>query len=294
MDAEGFHPLCSQVAFADLGDLLIAQPAERFAFSVEGPFAAGLGGDDDLVVRAVDAMVAALGGTGRPPVQLTLHKALPIASGLGGGTADGVAAIRCLRAGVFADADEAVLRTAAAALGSDGPACLAARPAIMEGRGDRLLPGEPLPALPAVLVNPGVACPTGAVYRAYDAAGASGTPFRPPPPPHPSSIESVAAWLGATTRNDLEAPAIGLVPAIGEVLDLLREQPETMLARMSGSGASCFALAPDAAAAARLAQRVAALKPGWWVRACSLDDASAAVVPTSDASEVGNPTAVTA
>ncbi len=280
-DADGFHPLCSQVAFADVGDLLTGEIGERFQLSVEGPYAAGLGGEDDLIVRATDALVAAAGGHSRPPLGLTLHKALPIASGLGGGTADGAAALRLLNTMVLKEADAGAMKAAALALGSDGPACLTAQPDVMHGRGERLSPGEPLPPLTAVLVNPGVPCPTGAVYRAYDDAGAEGAAERPSPPRDVSSVGAVAAWLTSTTRNDLEAPAIGLVPEVGQLLGLLRDQPETLLARMSGSGASCFALTADADAAMRLAERLRAIQPGWWVRACTLGDASSAVWPTA-------------
>lgn len=265
-DGQGFHPLASLAAFADVGDRLTAEPAQRFSYRVEGPFADGLGGEDDLVLRAVDAL-----GRGRPPLALRLWKALPLASGLGGGTGDGAAALRLLRATVWPDLTEDALEAAARTLGSDGPACLAARTLVMEGCGERLSAGPTLPPLPAVLVNPGVACPTGAVYRAYDAGERVRTAERVDPPALRTPGE-VAGWLAGETRNDLQAAAAVVQPAVAEVLAALEGAAEARLARMSGSGATCFALCGDAAAAERLAARLVAERPGWWVRACRLGD----------------------
>jgi 4-diphosphocytidyl-2-C-methyl-D-erythritol kinase len=122
----------------------------------------------------------------------------------------------------------------------------------------------------AVLVNPGAPSPTGAVYRAYDAAVHPDGAARPFLPPDLESIEEVAAWLSVATRNDLEAPALALEPRIGEVLDVLRDEPESLLARMSGSGATCFALCAGDIEAETLAERLALARPDWWVRRCRL------------------------
>jgi 4-diphosphocytidyl-2-C-methyl-D-erythritol kinase len=157
----------------------------------------------------------------------------------------------------------------AASLGADGAACLWARPVIAEGRGERLSPAPALPRLDAVLVNPMVASPTGAVYRAYDAAGAPGRAERPELPDAFESAEELAGFL-ALCRNDLEAPARALEPAIGDVLDTLGDEPETLLARVSGSGATCFALCAGDIEAETLAERLEQMRPNWWVRRCRL------------------------
>jgi 4-diphosphocytidyl-2-C-methyl-D-erythritol kinase len=254
--ADGFHPVCSLMVFADVGDRLRLERGGGFA--VEGPFAAelaGLGPADNLVMRAARAL-------GEPPGRLVLDKQLPVASGLGGGSSDAGAALRLLRAG----RSDAELEAAAAALGSDGVPCLWARPVIAEGRGERLSPAPRLPLLHAVLVNPRAPCPTGAVYRAYD-AGPAAAADRPASPEAFADAAAVVSFL-ERTRNDLEAPAAGLVPLIADTLAWLRARPEVLFARLSGSGATCFALCEGAEAAARLA--VDAEARGWWAKACRL------------------------
>ncbi|OYX90715.1 MAG: 4-(cytidine 5'-diphospho)-2-C-methyl-D-erythritol kinase, partial [Caulobacter sp. 35-67-4] len=163
------------------------------------------------------------------------------------------------------------LEVMACSLGADGAACLWGLPVIAEGRGERLSPAPSLPPLNAVLVNPLAPSPTGAVYRAYDAAIAPEGEARPWMPDAFESAEEIAAWLSAATRNDLEAPAVALEPLIGEVLDVLRDEPETLLARMSGSGATCFALCAGDIEAEGLAERLESMRPSWWVRRCRLD-----------------------
>jgi 4-diphosphocytidyl-2-C-methyl-D-erythritol kinase len=260
---DGFHPVCSLMAFADVGDRLRLEPGK--GFEVEGLFApdlAGLDAADNLVTKAA----AALGGA---PGRLVLDKALPVASGLGGGSADAGAALRLVRRARGLDLDDAGLEAVSAALGSDGPACLWGRPVLAEGRGERLSPAPRLPDLHAVLVNPSVACPTGAVYRGFDAAPPGPGADRPAMPPVFDSAIEVANFLTGC-RNDLEAPAAALVPAIDETLAWLRARPEALLVRLSGSGATCFALCADEAAATQLAATVAQDRPGWWVKACRL------------------------
>jgi 4-diphosphocytidyl-2-C-methyl-D-erythritol kinase len=256
LQSDGFHPVCSLMAFADVGDRLRLEPGEGFA--VEGPFAgelAGLDPEDNLVMRAARAV-------GGAPGRLVLDKALPVASGLGGGSSDAGAAFRLLR-GALTDRE---LEAQAALLGSDGVPCLWGRPVIAEGRGERLSPAPGLPPLHAALVNPRVACPTGAVYRAYD-AGPAMAADRPPMPEVFGDAPAVAAFL-ARTRNDLEAPAAGLVPGIAGALAWLRARPEALFTRLSGSGATCFAICEDADAAGRIAADAEAR--GWWARACRL------------------------
>ena len=266
MDADGYHPLASLVAFADVGDAVTVERAERLSLTVTGPFGGGLAGDDNLILRALRALGRAA-GIGDPPLAVTLNKRLPVAAGLGGGSSDAGAALMLAREALGLALDDAVLAAAAAEIGSDGPMCLFARTAWAEGRGEVLALEPRLPPLPAVLVNPGVPSPTGAVYRAYDVGPAS-TPDRPAAP-RDWSAETVIDWL-ARQRNDLQAPAIGLEPVIGVALDAAAATPGVALVRMSGSGATVFGLCrtPDAAYAA--AEVLAAAHPGWWVRPCTL------------------------
>lgn len=263
VDAEGYHPLASLVAFADVGDRLWIARSDRLSLTVQGPFADALDGDasDNLVLRAVRAL-GRRAGIGEPAVALTLDKQLPIAAGLGGGSSDAGAALRLTRDALALDLDDQALADIAGEIGADGPMCFHARAAWAEGRGDRLTPEPRLPPLPAVLINPGVASPTGTVYRAYD-AGRPRQADRPPPPDW--TVDAVIEWL-ARQRNDLEAPALSLSPTIGQALAAARDLPGARLARMSGSGATVFALfgtADEAKAAARTAQ---AAHPAWWVR----------------------------
>lgn len=267
--ADGYHPLCSLMVFADVGDRLALQDADALSVRVHGAFADKLAGEgDNLVLRAARALLARARGP-QPPVGILLEKALPVAAGLGGGSSDAGAALRLVRDALHLPLDEATLEEIAASLGADGAACFRASPVLAEGRGEKLSPAPALPPIEAVLVNPRVEVSTPAVYRAFDAGGAFGDVESPPMPPAFESIEELAAWLGFT-RNDLEAPAVGLAPQIGDVLETLREERETLFARMSGSGATCFALCPGDLEADALAARVSALRPDWWVARCRL------------------------
>ncbi|MEO6379907.1 MAG: 4-(cytidine 5'-diphospho)-2-C-methyl-D-erythritol kinase [Caulobacteraceae bacterium] len=265
LQPDGFHPLSSWMAFADIGDRVTVEPATAASFAVAGAFAADLADTDpagNLVTRAARAI-------GAPAVRLTLSKDLPVAAGLGGGSSDAGAALRLLRGNL----DDTALERAAAGLGSDGAPCLWGRPVIAEGRGEQLALAPRCPPLHTVLVNPRVACPTGAVYRALDQDIAAGKGTwgddRPVlPASFDSALEAIEVLEGC--RNDLEGPAARLVPAVAETLVLLRQQPEARLTRLSGSGATAFALCEDAAAAERLRERLAGLRPGWWARSCRL------------------------
>jgi 4-diphosphocytidyl-2-C-methyl-D-erythritol kinase len=269
--ADGFHPLCSLMAFVDIGDEVVLTPGGT-GFRLEGPFAEGLEGEaDNLVLRARDSVLTAAGRGG--DFGLTLRKVLPIASGLGGGSSDAAATLRLVRDHLAPHLSDDDLRALAGTLGSDTPACVAHAPVIATGRGDVLAPAPPLPDLPAVLVNPGVASPTGPVYRAYDRAVSPQGADLPPWPPGLTTPATVAAFL-KTCRNDLQAPAISIQPAIANVLTALAAQPETRLARMSGSGATCFALCDTPDDAARLAGRVSAAHHNWWVMACLIKGAA--------------------
>lgn len=267
-DSEGYHPLVSLMTFADIGDAVRCAPSGNLSLSIEGLFADGLSADEDnLVLRAARALLARA-GRDDAPLRLILDKQLPIASGLGGGSSDAGAALRLLDRELGLALGEPVLEDLAAALGADGAPCLRARPVLAEGRGDRLSAAPRWPSLPTVLVNPGVPSPTGAVYRAYDQGGVF-SDVTAPALPDLTTAADVAACVAAL-RNDLEAPAVALAPVIGEVLGVLRAAPESLLARMSGSGATCFVLCADDAAALALAARLQADHPVWWVRACRL------------------------
>jgi len=271
-DDEGYHPISSLMVFADVGDAVALQGSEALAFETTGPFGSEIpAGDDNLVMRAVAAFRARV-AMPLPPFRLILDKRLPIAAGLGGGSSDAGAALRLLRDALAPTLPDEDLEQVAGSLGADGAVCLWGRPALAEGRGEQLSAAPDLPPLHAVLVNPLVPSPTGAVYRAYDAAVAAEGEARPWMPEAFESAEEVAAWLAMATRNDLEAPAVRLEPLIGQVLETLRDEPEVLLARMSGSGATCFALCAGDFEAEGLAERLQTLRPDWWVRRCILGE----------------------
>lgn len=258
---DGYHDLESLFAFTAFGDTLSAAPAAELSLSVRGPMAGALAGeadDDNLVLRAARALADAAGGAAG--AALVLDKRIPVQAGLGGGSADAAAALRllCRLWGVHPAAVD--LPAIAARLGADVPACLVSRTLRGEGRGERLaaVDGEALRGTPVLLVNPGVAVPTGPVFAAWDAAdrGALG--------------EDVALAALAAARNDLEPPARRLAPVIGSVLDSLGAAPGVRLARMSGSGATCFALFDGVPECRNAAAAIAASRPGWWVEATQL------------------------
>jgi 4-diphosphocytidyl-2-C-methyl-D-erythritol kinase len=258
---DGYHAIESLIVFADIGDRLrIGKPGDP-PLSIEGPFAAGLtAGPDNLVLKASAAL-----GEAAP---LILEKHLPLAAGLGGGSADAAGALRLLNARLAPPRDHAALSRIAAALGSDVPACLAQEPVVASGRGERLAPAPDVPPIDAVLVNPGVPSPTAEVFDAFDRLGAA--PSGPAPALRDRYDADQLLRLIHSTRNDLEPAAIGLQPAIGEALARLRGQPQTLVARMSGSGATVFALCRDRASAEALSWWLSTARPGWWVRAVRL------------------------
>lgn len=246
---DGYHDIETLFAFLRDGDTVTVEETEADSFTVTGPFAAGLAdGAGNLVLAARDAFLAAHGPL--PPLAITLDKHLPIASGLGGGSADAAATLRALA--TLKGVEVATLMAMALDLGSDVPACLLGRSAVGEGRGERLQVVEGLSDLPVLLVNPGIAVSTGAVFRGWD-----GTDRGPLP-------VGDAIDIASHGRNDLEAPARAIAPIIGDVLDVLDGQPGITLARMSGSGATCFALFETEPARAAAAEAVRAAQPNWW------------------------------
>lgn len=262
---DGYHPLKSWMAFADVGDTLSLKEADKSSFHATGEFSGGMESADNLVVRARDRIVEAM-EIGDFPYALHLEKRLPVASGMGGGSSDAAAALRLV--GKAVGAPQELLETLASGLGADVPACLSGSSLIAEGRGERLSAAPSIPPLPCVLVNPGVAVSTREVFQAFD-AGAPGDLSDIRAPAVFETPQEVADFL-ARQRNDLAFPAIAAQPVIGEALDLLKAAPEALLVRMTGSGATVFALCADTASAERLAQQIATIRPFWWVRACRL------------------------
>lgn len=253
--ADGFHPLQSLAVFTDLGDEVALLPAEMLSLTLSGVFAAGLAAEaDNLVLRAARAL-----GDGGAMINLT--KQLPVASGIGGGSADAAATLRGLR-GLWNDAaDDARLVTIAAELGSDIPVCIASRPAFMEGRGEILRQAVSMPRLPILLVNPGVAVSTKDVFAALRLRSGVEMPL---PRGHFSDTADLLRFLEATS-NDLEAPAMAIQPVIAMVLAAMKSLPGMLFARMSGSGATCFAIFPDDDCCRRAAERLRHNNPGWWI-----------------------------
>jgi 4-diphosphocytidyl-2-C-methyl-D-erythritol kinase len=260
--ADGYHLLDSLVVFAEHGDVLTAAPADTLSLRVTGPFAAGLAGEtDNLVLRAARALAAETGVVAG--AALVLEKHLPVASGIGGGSADAAAALRLLCRLWGLTSEPAVLARLAVRLGADVPVCLAGRSARLGGTGELLSPAPALPACGILLVNPGVALATADVFR--NRSGAWSLPATLPVG-WDTTAEMAADLAGL--RNDLEPAAIALSPMIGEVLATLAATAGCALARMSGSGATCLGLFDDVPAAQRAAGELR--RPGWWCWAGSL------------------------
>jgi 4-diphosphocytidyl-2-C-methyl-D-erythritol kinase len=253
--ADGYHDLETVFAFADAGDELRALPSDRLTLHLCGPFAAELTADpNNLVLKAARALQDHYGVA--KGAAITLDKRLPIASGIGGGSADAAAALRLLvRLWHLPDERETLLEIGSQ-LGADVPACIASKTCIGLGTGTTLCPVDitGLAGTPLLLVNPLLPCPTGPVFNAWD--GLDRGPLY--------------AHLWASGRNDLQAPAIGLVPIIGDVLTALEALDGTTFVRMSGSGATCFALFSAAEKRDEAAKRLHAEKPEWWTLATVL------------------------
>lgn len=260
---DGYHELASVVVFAGVGDRLSLAPGPELALVLSGPGGAALRAEpDNLVLRAARELASHVPGlvAGR----FILDKRLPVAAGLGGGSADAGAALRLLARANALSLDDPRLSAAALATGSDVPACLRGVSCLMAGRGEELRPLA-LPRLGAVLVNPRVPVATRAVFDALGLApGTVRGDARAAPPPW-GDARALLAFL-RDAPNDLEAPARRLAPVLDEVDAALRALPEVRLVRMSGSGATMFALFDDCHGAARAARRVAAAHPGWWVK----------------------------
>ena len=260
---DGYHLLDSLVAFTDVHDTLTMTPAPSLAFTTDGPFAGGFGGENpatNLVVRAARGLGAAVGRDVRVAFHLT--KNLPVASGIGGGSADAAAALRGLARLWDIDPLSPEVLGVAAGLGADIPACVAGGACYMGGIGTELAHAPALPPAGLLLINPGVGLSTPSVYKARQGGFTQAMRFDAPP----ADVDALIALL-AERRNDLTDPAISLLPMIRDVLSAIGGSPACKLARMSGSGATCFGVFADVGAAERAGEALKVSHPNWWVAA---------------------------
>jgi 4-diphosphocytidyl-2-C-methyl-D-erythritol kinase len=263
---DSYHELVSLVAFAEAGDLVELKPDAPLGLSIDGPFAKALGGDNLILAAAGMAMAF------KPEVKLghfRLRKELPVAAGLGGGSADAAAALRLIsRAndGALTDADCAAI---AFKLGSDINACLKSRPALMTGRGEKIAPVMGFPSCAVLLANPRLPLATAPVYAALRASPLAAPPSLVETPDFGGDFEALVAYL-LPRGNDLERPAAQLAPEIREVLASLSGLEGARIARLSGSGPTCFALLGGEAEAKRAAAELSASHPSWWIAASAL------------------------
>ena len=267
---DGYHELESVVAFATAGDRLSLAPGPAFALHVDGPFQTALAGEN-LVTKAVRLTAEAAAAVGGRLLSghIQLTKTLPVAAGLGGGSADAAAALRLLQRANPGLAGQLDWPHLALQLGADVPVCLISRAALMTGIGERLFPIANLPPAAILLANPRVPLSTADVFRALAASLVSSAEPAPPQPPAFRDFEHMIAVLQAS-GNDLEPVALRLCPPVGEVLACLARLPGARLVRMSGSGPTCFAVFATVAAAAAAAEALRQSQPIWWIAAASL------------------------
>ncbi len=271
--ADGYHDLESVVAFADCADRLALEPGGELKLATTGPLAAACGdASDNLVFKAAKLLAEAV-----PNLKLgafALDKVLPVAAGIGGGSADAAAALRLLARLNNLSLDDPRLQAVALATGADVPVCLHSRACDMTGVGEQLLPLA-LPSMPCVMVNPRVPVATKDVFKALGLRNGEllvGATDVLEAPAWPAEGGSIADWVEVldTVANDLEAPAMRIEPVIGDVLDALRDSAGVKLARMSGSGATCFAIYGASGEAHAAAEKIRRDHPGWWVHAGTL------------------------
>lgn len=261
---DGYHLLDSLVVFADVGDRIAALPSDSLSLSYIGPFAGDLPApEQNLVLRAAERLAETFDV--QNGAALTLAKNLPVASGIGGGSADAAAALRALIRLWGLPAGDPRIMDIALSLGADVPVCLIGQPAIMRGIGEQVQPLTAFPELPLVLVNPGVGVSTPSVFKAR--SGPFSEPLSWPLswPDGENTLQNATTAI-ARAQNDLQALAISLEPVIGEVLQALQGLPGVRLARMSGSGATCFAITDTHASADSAAAEIQKRHPGWWTR----------------------------
>jgi 4-diphosphocytidyl-2-C-methyl-D-erythritol kinase len=256
---DGYHDLESVVAFLDYGDAIYVSPASQDSLTVDGEFANNIGSVSDNILSQTMVWVREWGEIPTPPIAIELSKHLPVAAGLGGGSADAAALLRILnRQGYIFSIND--FHSSTAVLGADVPACLYSSPLIMSGIGEKIeyhRSDGSLDGIYAVLVNPGLPVSTGPVFKSWDGIDRGGLEG------------STLLEMAMNGRNDLQAPAIEICPMIGHVLDVLT-QTQPLITRMSGSGATCFALYDDPEKAGVVAEQIARQNPFWWVKAGNL------------------------
>ncbi len=256
---DGYHALESLVVFADVGDELLIEPAKAFSLVLDGPFGAKLANEqDNLIAKAARALGAK--ACRSPDVKITLTKNLPVASGIGGGSADAAATLRGLAQFWDLKIPHGELHAIAETLGSDVPACLLSETLWMTGRGECIEPVAGVPPAPLVLVNPGVAVSTAQIFANLKNRVGAGQAAKPKAD---LSVLALADYF-KSNRNDLENPAREIAPVIGEVLSVIAAQG-ALRTRMSGSGATCFGLFADDKMAEEAATKIANNHPDWWV-----------------------------
>ena len=261
---DGYHLLDSLIVFAEAGDTIEVEDAGELSLTCDGPFAAALGPPPtNLAFRAARLLAARAGIDARARIRLT--KRLPVASGIGGGSADAAAVLRALCKLWGKRTASVDLHDIAAALGADIPVCLHGRPAFIGGIGELIDPAPALPAAALLLVNPGIALATERVFKSFKGPHSAAARFDAPPRDAADLAELLLA-----RRNDLTDASIAQVPEIGTVLSALERAPGARLARMSGSGATCFALFDDPETAQAAGRELSAAYPRWWVEAAAL------------------------
>lgn len=261
--ADGYHELESLVAFADVADTLSLEPGSKDTLDIAGPFAADSGAvSDNLVLKALAAARTYIGAV--KAGRFSLEKNIPVAAGLGGGSADAAATLRLIASANDLALDDARIMSAARAVGADVPVCLASTPRIMRGVGELLSDPVDLPPLAGVLVNPRIPLSTRDVFGKFAGAQVG------------NDLGDVPRGLGLLIDfmklhgNDLTPAARACSPVVGEVLKALETLPGARLARMSGSGATCFALFSTPSEAATAARRLAGERKDWWVQAATI------------------------
>ncbi|MFV0294954.1 MAG: 4-(cytidine 5'-diphospho)-2-C-methyl-D-erythritol kinase [Hyphomicrobiaceae bacterium] len=260
---DGYHELQSLVAFASIGDRLSHAGNEPFGLDISGPFSSAITPAGNLVLKAAEAVAAAT-----PNIKIGrfhLQKNLPVASGIGGGSADAAAALRLLRGATAGTPSNTDWQALAARLGADVPVCLHGTAAWMCGIGEHITRVPSLPTFWLLLVNPGVAISTADIFRGLGAPALTDIPA-PPLPPSVATLTQLSDFMAAN-HNDLTAPASALNPVITDVLAALARLPGAMHARMSGSGATCFALFASESEAHAAQTSLMARHPQWWIKA---------------------------
>ena len=266
--ADGYHTLESLAVFAGMGDRVQVEPGAELSLSVDGPFSEGLdAGCGNLVLRAALALQdwARANDRSAPGAAIHLTKNLPVASGIGGGSADAAATLKALCKLWRLEIPDTALAALALGLGADVPVCLESRPRMMRGVGEELSEAPALPAAWLVLANPGLEVATPAVFAKLETVRSSAVSV----PDGFADTKELADWLLRETRNDLEAPARELAPEIGDVLAALNDCVP-LFARMSGSGATCYGLFADENAAAEAKKALRSSHSGWWIEAAPI------------------------